>query len=85
MEPAVENQATDRAYRIGQRRNVLVHRFVCRGTLEERIDAMLTEKRAVAEALLSSAGDGGAAMLTSMTDAELLKTVSLDLARALEE
>ncbi len=83
--PAVENQATDRAYRIGQRRNVLVHRFVCRGTLEERIDAMLTEKRAVADALLSSAGDGGAAMLTSMTDAELLKTVSLDLARALEE
>jgi SNF2 family DNA or RNA helicase len=39
--PAVENQATDRAYRIGQHKNVLVHKFVCRGTLEERIDAML--------------------------------------------
>ncbi len=51
--PAVEDQATDRAYRIGQKRNVLVHRFVCRGTLEERIDAMLTDKRAVADAVCS--------------------------------
>ena len=39
--PAVENQATDRAFRIGQRRNVLVHKFVCRGTIEERIDALI--------------------------------------------
>ena len=39
--PAVENQATDRAFRIGQKRNVLVHKFVCRGTVEERIDAMI--------------------------------------------
>ena len=39
--PAVENQATDRAFRIGQQRNVLVHKFVCRGTLEERIDQTL--------------------------------------------
>jgi non-specific serine/threonine protein kinase len=83
--PAVEDQATDRAYRIGQKRNVLVHRFVCRGTLEERIDAMLTGKRAVADALLSAGGGDGAAMLTKMSDDELLKTVSLDLARATEE
>jgi hypothetical protein len=38
--PAVDNQATDRAFRIGQKRNVMVHKFVCRGTVEERIDAM---------------------------------------------
>ena len=43
--PAVENQATDRAFRIGQKRNVLVHKFVCRGTIEERIDALIEEKR----------------------------------------
>ena len=46
--PAVENQATDRAYRIGQKRNVLVHKFVCRGTIEERIDALIDDKRALA-------------------------------------
>ena len=43
--PAVENQATDRAFRIGQKRNVLVHKFVCRGTVEERIDAMIEPRR----------------------------------------
>ena len=42
--PAVENQATDRAFRIGQQRNVLVHKFVCRGTVEEKIDALIEEK-----------------------------------------
>jgi hypothetical protein len=83
--PAVEDQATDRAYRIGQQRNVLVHRFVCRGTLEERIDAMLTGKRAVADALLGGGGADGAAMLTSMSDEELLSAVSLDLGRATAE
>jgi non-specific serine/threonine protein kinase len=83
--PAVEDQATDRAYRIGQQRNVLVHRFVCRGTLEERIDAMLTGKRAVADALLSGGGADGAAVLTSMSDEELLSAVSLDLGRATAE
>ena len=43
--PAVENQATDRAFRIGQKRNVLVHKFVCRGTIEERIDELIESKR----------------------------------------
>jgi non-specific serine/threonine protein kinase len=80
--PAVEEQATDRAFRIGQKRNVLVHKFVCRGTVEEKIDAMLADKRAVAGELL----EGGAeAQLTEMSDADLLETVAIDLDRALEE
>ena len=43
--PAVENQATDRAFRIGQKKNVLVHKFVCRGTVEEKIDALIEAKQ----------------------------------------
>ncbi len=78
--PAVENQATDRAFRIGQKRNVLVHKFVCRGTLEERIDELMTEKSAVAGAVL----EGGEALLTEMDDAELLEFVKLDLQKAVE-
>ena len=54
--PAVEDQATDRAYRIGQERNVQVHKMVCQGTLEERIDNLLEEKRQLAEAVVG-AGD----------------------------
>jgi non-specific serine/threonine protein kinase len=53
--PAVENQATDRAYRIGQTRTVLVHKFVCPGTIEERIDAMLGEKLRVADQIVGPA------------------------------
>ena len=45
--PAVENQATDRAFRIGQKRNVLVHKFVCRGTVEEKIDALIEQRRSL--------------------------------------
>jgi non-specific serine/threonine protein kinase len=78
--PAVENQATDRAYRIGQKRNVLVHKFVCRGTIEERIDALIEEKKDLAEGIL---GAGGEKLLTEMPDDELLRFVSLDLDRAL--
>jgi SNF2 family DNA or RNA helicase len=74
--PAVENQATDRAYRIGQHRNVLVHKFVCRGTLEERIDAMLADKQALADEILHV---DGAAALTEMSTAELMDVVRLDL------
>jgi superfamily II DNA or RNA helicase len=77
--PAVENQATDRAFRIGQRRNVLVHTFVCRGTVEERIDAMIREKTALADGLLDASGE---ALLTEMKDEELMATVALDLERA---
>ncbi|NMO18173.1 DEAD/DEAH box helicase [Pyxidicoccus fallax] len=77
--PAVENQATDRAYRIGQRRNVLVHTFVCRGTVEERIDALLEGKRGLSREVL----EGGAGLLlTELPDAELLRLVSLDVKRA---
>src|SRR5205807_3077420 len=55
--PAVENQATDRAFRIGQKRNVLVHKFVCRGTVEERIDAMIQQTQSVADQLLNQEGE----------------------------
>jgi non-specific serine/threonine protein kinase len=79
--PAVENQATDRAFRIGQKRNVLVHKFVCRGTIEERIDALIEEKRQLAADLIEG---GGEKMLTEMSDAELIRLVSLDVARACE-
>ncbi|MEO1228499.1 MAG: DEAD/DEAH box helicase [Myxococcota bacterium] len=78
--PAVENQATDRAFRIGQHRNVLVHRFVCPGTLEEKIAAMLERKRAVAEQVLSFDGEKA---LTELSDLELLELVKLDLDAAL--
>jgi non-specific serine/threonine protein kinase len=77
--PAVENQATDRAFRIGQKRNVLVHKFVVAGTLEERIDALISGKQDVADAILS---DGAEKSLTEMSDAELLDFVRLDLDRA---
>ncbi len=52
--PAVENQATDRAFRIGQTRNVQVHKFICSGTLEEKIDAMIESKRALAESIVGA-------------------------------
>ncbi len=77
--PAVENQATDRVFRIGQRRNVLVHKFVCQGTIEEKIDALIEEKTGLATDLL----EGGAEkMLTEMSDTELVKLVSLDIEKA---
>ncbi len=77
--PAVENQATDRAYRIGQRRNVLVHKFVCRGTIEEKIDRLIDDKKQLAEDILAS---GAEKMLTELDDGELINMVSLDLERA---
>ena len=78
--PAVESQATDRAFRIGQKRNVLVHKFVCRGTIEERIDAMISDKKRLAADLLDAGG--GEVRLTELSDAELLRLVSLDLKSA---
>jgi superfamily II DNA or RNA helicase len=80
--PAVENQATDRAFRIGQKRNVLVHKLICRGTLEEKIDGMIDGKRELANQVVNA--DAGAS-LTELSDRELLKMVSLDPQRALEE
>ena len=67
--PAVENQATDRAFRIGQKRNVLVHKFACRGTVEEKIDQLITEKKGLATELLGESEEsGGGALLTEMPD-----------------
>jgi non-specific serine/threonine protein kinase len=79
--PAAENQATDRAFRIGQTKNVLVHKFVCRGTLEEKIDALIEAKQSMAREVLET---GGETILTEMSDAELLRVVSLELRTALE-
>jgi superfamily II DNA or RNA helicase len=80
--PAVENQATDRAFRIGQNKNVLVHKFICRGTVEDKIDQMIESKKQLAGDLL---GGGADMLLTEMKDAELLKLVALDLNAAMKE
>ncbi|GAA2208303.1 DEAD/DEAH box helicase [Nonomuraea monospora] len=71
--PAVEDQATDRAYRIGQTRPVQVHRLIAEGTIEDRIARMLTAKRSLADAVLAS----GEAAFTELTDAELAALVEL--------
>lgn len=77
--PAVENQATDRAFRIGQHRNVLVHKFICRGTVEEKIDSLIEEKKQLASDIL----DGGAEkLLTELSDDDLIRLVALDVDRA---
>ncbi|MDR0965761.1 MAG: DEAD/DEAH box helicase [Myxococcales bacterium] len=79
--PAVEDQATDRAFRIGQTRNVLVHKFICRGTIEEKIDQLIESKKTLTRDLLQ----GGAELnLTELQDDELLKLVALDLRAATE-
>lgn len=81
--PAVENQATDRAFRIGQKRNVLVHKFICKGTLEDRIDQLIDSKQNIANEILSL--DSGATMLSELSNDDLLKIVSLDINSAIEE
>lgn len=80
--PAVENQATDRAYRIGQKKNVLVHKFICRGTVEEKIDAMIEAKLGLSNDILVG---GGEMLLTEMSNDALLKLVSLDIDSAIDE
>ena len=80
--PAVENQATDRAFRIGQTRNVMVHKFVCQGTIEEKIDALIRDKTALAGEILA---EGVPKLMTEMSDTELLDLVRLDINRAMEE
>jgi non-specific serine/threonine protein kinase len=80
--PAVENQATDRAFRIGQTKNVLVHKFVCRGTVEDKIDQLIESKRQLSTDLLEGGAD---LLLTEMKDEELLKLVALDINKALKE
>jgi SNF2 family DNA or RNA helicase len=71
--PAVENQATDRAFRIGQRRNVQVRKFICTGTLEEKIDEMIEEKRALADLVISD-GEG---WLTELSTRDLRTVFAL--------
>jgi SNF2 family DNA or RNA helicase len=71
--PAVEDQATDRAFRIGQRRDVQVRKFVCVGTLEEKIDAMIASKRALAEQIVGT----GENWLTELSTTELRSVVAL--------
>ncbi len=72
--PAVENQASDRAYRIGQTKHVHVHRLICAGTIEEKIDALLERKSAVANRLVRS----GEAGLTDLSNAQLRDLFALD-------
>ena len=72
--PAVEDQATDRAWRIGQSRTVVVHKLVCEGTVEERIAALIDEKRALADSVVGS----GEAWLSELSTAELRELVRLD-------
>jgi non-specific serine/threonine protein kinase len=80
--PAVENQATDRAFRIGQKKNVLVHKFICRGTVEEKIDALIDSKQGLSDELLTG---GDEINLTEMTNDDIMRMVSLDLNAAIKE
>lgn len=73
--PAVENQATDRAFRIGQTKNVMVHKFVTQGTLEEKIDRMITDKQNLVQDLL---GSGGEHWITEYSNEELLELFKLE-------
>jgi SNF2 family DNA or RNA helicase len=79
--PAVENQATDRAFRIGQKRNVLVHKFVCRGTVEEKIDFLIGQKQSLSNNIVEGSAE---TQLTEMSNEELLKFVALDVRKALD-
>jgi len=80
--PAVENQATDRAFRIGQKKAVVVHKFICRGTVEEKIDRLIESKRGLSNELLAG---GGEINLTEMKNDDLLRLVALDLHTAMKE
>ena len=74
--PAVENQATDRAFRIGQKKNVIVHKFLTKGTVEERIDMMLEEKSRLSEDVIAATGE---AWITEMKNDELMDLFKLSI------
>ena len=76
--PAVEDQATDRAWRIGQSRSVFVHKLVCEGTVEERIDALINDKRTLADAVVGTTGE---AWLSELSTDDLRSLVVLDHTR----
>ena len=80
--PAVENQATDRTFRIGQKKNVLVHKFVCQGTVEEKIDALIESKKSLSDDMLAGSDEIN---LTEMKDDDLLRLVALDLNAAMKD
>ena len=80
--PAVENQATDRAFRIGQTKNVLVHKFVCRGTVEDKIDLLIESKRQLVRDVLEGSAE---LLLTELSDKDLLDLVTLDIHAARQE
>jgi non-specific serine/threonine protein kinase len=73
--PAVENQATDRAFRIGQQKNVLVHKFITTGTIEEKIDKMIEAKQKMAGDIIASSGEN---WITEMSDDELMRLFTLE-------
>jgi SNF2 family DNA or RNA helicase len=73
VDPAVEDQATDRAFRIGQRKNVQVRKLTCLGTLEERIDTLIAQKKDLADRIVGT----GEAWLTELDTAQLRELVSL--------
>jgi len=73
--PAVENQATDRAFRIGQSKNVMVHKFVTKGTIEEKIDNILTEKQKLSGDILAAGGEN---WITEYNNEDLMKIFALD-------
>ena len=73
--PAVENQATDRTFRIGQTKNVMVHKLVSKGTIEEKIDAVIQSKKELAENVI---GSGKESWITELNNEELLKLLRLE-------
>jgi SNF2 family DNA or RNA helicase len=79
--PAVEQQAIDRAFRIGQKKNVQVHAFVCQGTLEEKIDGMIESKREIAGMTVRS----GESWLTELSSTELKDLFALSRSALAEE
>jgi SNF2 family DNA or RNA helicase len=79
--PAVEDQATDRAFRIGQRRNVQVHKYICAGTLEEKIDALIESKQELAEQVVGA----GETWLTELSSSELRELLALRAEAVLDD
>jgi len=77
--PAVENQATDRAFRIGQKKNVQVHKLITQGTVEEQIDAIISSKKKLSNEILTSTDE---VPITELSDDELLSILTLDIDRA---